>query len=99
MTDDVADLQHAMLVMHGVHGKHIGRIPVTEMFGGRVLSEVAVEVFDIAGHPAATRCYAWRSPAATPAAQAKIVCVLKLPPVDSPEAAVRNAMGLSTRGA
>jgi hypothetical protein len=37
-------------------------IPVRETFEGKTVWEGVVHVFDLAGHPTATRAYAWSSP-------------------------------------
>jgi hypothetical protein len=50
-----------------------------------------VHVFDLAGHPAATRAYAWSSPIKGSTKQ-RFFGVLHLPPINSPHAAVRAAI-------
>jgi hypothetical protein len=49
-----------------------------------------VDTFDLEGHPEATRCYAWSH--ITHEGKTRYVAVLHVPPVDSPQAAVRAAI-------
>ncbi len=49
-----------------------------------------MRVFDVSGHPTATRCYAWSH--ATEGSRRRFVVVLHAPPVDSPVAAVRASI-------
>jgi hypothetical protein len=44
------------------------------------------------GHPKATACYAWGHHAGKDNKQSRYVVVLKIPPVDSPAAAVRASI-------
>jgi hypothetical protein len=37
-------------------------VPVREMFGRELVWQGTVHVFDLQGHPRATRAYAWSSP-------------------------------------
>lgn len=46
-----------------------------------------VQVFDLAGHALATRCYAWSY--ATEGERRRFVAVLHVPGVESPEGAVK----------
>jgi hypothetical protein len=60
-------------------------------FDGKPVWEGVVHVFDLAGHPSATRAYAWSSPIDR-SAKRRFFAVLHVPPVDSPQAAVRAAI-------
>ncbi len=64
---------------------------MTETFQGEAVWDGTVEVFDLEGHPTATRCYAW-SHAVDGSEKRRYVAVLHEGPVDSPEAAVRAAI-------
>ena len=55
---------------------------------------VAVEAFDIQGHPKARRCYAWSY---EEGGETQYVTVLEIPPVDSAETAVKVAIAASAR--
>ena len=49
-----------------------------------------MHVFDLAGHPTATRAYAWSSPIEG-STKRRVFAVLHQPPIDSPQGAVRAA--------
>jgi hypothetical protein len=66
-------------------------VPVRETFEGRTAWEGVVHVFDLAGHPTATRAYAWSS-SIEGSTKRRFFAVLHQPPVDSPQAAVRAAI-------
>jgi hypothetical protein len=58
---------------------------VIEQFDGAVVWDGMVLIFDLKGHPTASRCYAW-------SVEGRVTAVLHTPPVDSPRAAVRAAI-------
>jgi hypothetical protein len=65
------------------------------MFLNKITWEGVVEVFDITGHPKAKRCYAWVHNALnfeTGKDEDQFVTVLEIPPVDSPQTAVRASI-------
>jgi hypothetical protein len=51
--------------------------------------EAVVESFAITGHPKAKRCYAWSF---REGSEPRYVTALEIPPVDSPQTAVRAAI-------
>jgi hypothetical protein len=51
-----------------------------------------VEVFDLAGHPKTSRIYAWMHDTDDPANPKRHVTVLHVPPVISPQTAVKAAI-------
>jgi hypothetical protein len=57
-----------------------------------------VQVFDLTGHPTATRAYAWSSPIEG-STKRRFFAVLHQPPVDTPQAAVRAAIVVEQKGA
>jgi hypothetical protein len=65
---------------------------VTEKFEGGVIWDGIVEVFELHGHPKATHAYAWSHDTDDPRRPKRSVTVLKIPPADSPETAVRVAI-------
>ena len=87
-TEALAD---AIRSMHGVEATWIASVPVTEDFKGETVWDGAVEVFELHGHPTATRCYAW-SHAVDDSERRRFVAVLHQGPIDSPQAAVRAAI-------
>jgi hypothetical protein len=59
-------------------------VAVHEVFQGKTLWQGDVEVFGLNGHPKANRCYAWSY-----GDPEQIITILELPPVYSPESAVK----------
>jgi hypothetical protein len=66
-------------------------VPVKERHGDATVWEGVVHVFDLTGHPKATRAYAWSSPIEG-SDKRRFFAVLHLPPVTSPAEAVRAAI-------
>ncbi len=64
---------------------------VVERFEGRPIWQGVVHVFDIEGHPTATRAYTLSSPMEG-STKRRFFAVLHLPPVNSPADAVRAAI-------
>lgn len=85
------ELQESIRRLHECESTWIESVPVCETFDGAVAWEGEVHVFELRGHPTATRCYAWASPVEG-ADRLKYYAVLHQPPVDSPEAAVRASI-------
>jgi hypothetical protein len=87
----VDELREVILKLHGVEATHVDSVPVKETFQGQTVWEGVVEVFDLRGHPKAKKIYAWMHDADTPKKK-RHVTVLHIPPVTSPETAVRAAI-------
>jgi hypothetical protein len=92
-----AELKKAIYDLHGCHAKHIITTPVKEVFEGNVAWAGDVEVFGIAGHPRAIRCYAWGYPADDNALEREITTVLEIPPIVSAETAVKAAISAAAK--
>src|SRR5271169_3696999 len=88
---EVDQLREAVERMHGGTAAFAQSVPVRETFDGETVWEGAVHVFDLIGHPSATRAYAWSSPIEG-TAKRRFFAVLHLPPVDGPITAVRVAI-------
>jgi hypothetical protein len=84
-------LKGALERMHGGSAQLAQSVPVREVFEGNTVWEGVVHVFDLTGHPTATRAYAWSSPIER-STKRRFFAVLHQPPVDSPQAAVRAAI-------
>src|SRR5882757_7431166 len=56
------DLKQAIESQHGCTATLAQSVPVKETHTGAVVWEGIVHVFDLAGHPTASRAYAWSSP-------------------------------------
>ena len=90
--DYIAELQAAILKMHGCQSKYLESVPVLETFQGQTVWEGEVEVFELKGHPKAKRAYAWGHVTGENDQARRYIAVLDLPPVDSPQSAVRAAI-------
>jgi len=55
-------LKQAAESQHGGTATLVDALPVKELFEGRTVWEGVVHIFDLDGHPRATRAYAWSSP-------------------------------------
>jgi hypothetical protein len=89
MSPRIEQLREAVEVMHKVKAQHEKSVPVVEMFGDKTVWEGVVESFVITGHPKAKRCYAWGF---LEGEEPRYVTALEIPPVDSPQTAVRAAI-------
>ncbi|HEX7999113.1 MAG TPA: hypothetical protein VF528_12050 [Pyrinomonadaceae bacterium] len=85
----IDELQKAIRKLHGCEADHVETVPVNETFQGRPVWQGEVEVFNLRGHPKATRAYAWSHK--TDKGE-RFVAVLELPPVDSAQTAVKAAI-------
>jgi hypothetical protein len=90
MSKRIEDIRLAVEVMHDCAAKHECSVPAIEIFGKDEIWEGVVEMFALTGHPKAKRCYAWNF--LDDDAEPRYIAVLELPPVTSPNAAVRAAI-------
>jgi hypothetical protein len=88
---EVDQLKRVVESMHGGAAQRSQSVPVRETFKGNPVWEGVVRVFDLTGHPTATRAYASSSPIEG-STKRRFFAVLHQPPVDSPQAAVRAAI-------
>lgn len=88
----IEELQDAIRKLHGAEPVHIKSVPVKESFKGKPVWEGIVEVFELSGHPDANIAYAWTHRTDNPKKPKRHVAVLNVPPVTSPEEAVRAAI-------
>lgn len=58
----VTELVQAIERVHGGMATLAQSVPVKETFEGATVWEGVVHIFELAGHPKATRAYAWSSP-------------------------------------
>jgi hypothetical protein len=91
MNPDTEQLKHVVEQMHGGTASWIESVPVIEAFRGTRVWQGEVQVFALAGHPSASRCYAWSSPIEG-SEKRRFFAVLRQPPVSSPLDAVRAAI-------
>ncbi len=88
----IEELQDAIRKLHGAEPIHIKSVPVKETFQGKPVWDGVVEVFALEGHPQARIAYAWTHDTDDPKKSKRHVTVLHVPPVTSPEEAVRAAI-------
>ncbi len=91
MEVSVDQLQRAVEGQHGGKAVLVGAEPVKETFQGKTVWEGVVHVFDLDGHPSATRAYAWSSPVEG-SDKRRFYAVLHLGGIRSPLDAVRAAI-------
>jgi hypothetical protein len=84
-------LKQAVERTHGGTATLAQSIPVRETFQGQTVWEGVVYVFDLAGHPTATRAYAWSSPIED-SEKRRFFAVLHTDRIHSPIDAVRAAI-------
>lgn len=89
MSERIENIRHAIQSMHNCKATHEHSVPVKEMFGTETAWEGVVESFALSGHPKAKRCYGWSF---DDNGEIRYVGVLELPPVESPQMAVRAAI-------
>ena len=88
---EVEHLARTIEELHGCSATHLKAVEIHEIFQGKIAWAGIVHVFELEGHPSATTGYAWSS-AVKDSKNRKFYTVLHVPPVDSPEAAVKAAI-------
>lgn len=85
----IEELKDAIELEHRCRAEHVRSVPVREMSGDEVAWEGIVQVFELVGHAVAKCCFAWpyRS-----GGLRRVVTMLQVPPVTSPQSAVRAAL-------
>jgi hypothetical protein len=89
MSDRIENLRTAIETMHQCKAVHEKSAVIVEKFRNQTVWEGVVESFALTGHPKAKRCYAWCYQAN---GETQYVNVLEIPPVESPQTAVRAAI-------
>jgi hypothetical protein len=88
---EVDQLREAVERMHGGAATLAQSAPVRETFEGNAVWEGVVHVFDLAGHPTATRAYAWSSPIEG-STKRRFFAALHTDRINSPLEAIRAAI-------
>ena len=88
---EIGQLKKTVENMHGGTATFAQAVPVRERFKGAAVWEGVVLVFDLAGHPTATRVYAWSSPIQG-STRHRFFAVLHTERINSPIEAVRAAI-------
>jgi hypothetical protein len=85
------DLKRVVEGLHHCQASFLEDVAVVELFGEETVWGGVVSVFLINGHSKADKCYAWSSPIEG-STKRRFFAVLHIPPVDSPEKAVRASI-------
>lgn len=88
---DARQLEEAVEAQLGGTATLAQAVPVRETFEGQTVWEGVVHVFDLSGHPTATRAYAWSSPIEG-STKRRFFAVLHIGLIASPQDAVRAAI-------
>lgn len=91
MKDNLNQLREVVEQTHKCSAIFVESVHVTESFQGKTVWDGTVFIFDINGNPLSTRCYAWSSPMKG-TTKRRFFAVLHVPPIDSPQNAVRAAI-------
>lgn len=90
--DCIARLQVAVSQLCNCGAVWHSTVPVHEVFNGQTVWDGDVEVFALNSHPKAKRAYGWSHREGEYDEGERFVVVLELPPVISPETAVRASI-------
>lgn len=88
---EIRELKKAVEQLHKCRASYIEDVIVLENFGPDTVWEGTVSIFELKGHPKATKCYAWSSPI-DGSTKRRYYAVFHIPPIDSPEKAVRASV-------
>ena len=84
-------LKQVIEQQHGGTATLAQSVPLHDAFMGRPVWKGVVHVFDLAGHPKATRAYAWSSPVEG-STERRVFAVLHMDVITGPLSAVRAAI-------
>lgn len=88
----IGELRDVIQRLHGAKATHVESVPVKETLQGKTVWEGIVEVFELHGHPKASKVYAWAHDTDDPENPRRHVTVLHSHPVTSAVLAVRAAI-------
>jgi hypothetical protein len=89
------ELETVIVKLHGCEAKAVETVHVEDVYKGRIIWKGDVTVFALTGNPRASRCYAWGLP--DEVGSLEITAILEIPPVISPEMAVKVAIASRPR--
>lgn len=92
------ELKRAIQGMHGGSALWLESVPVKEVFRGETAWEGTVEVFTLSGHANANKCFAWGVRRDDDKGW-DVTAVLAVPPVVTPQNAVKAAIAAYARQA
>jgi hypothetical protein len=88
LNDQISDLWRAVEQMHDCQATFLEEAVVNEWFQGKPVWQGIVHIFELTGHPTASRCYAWSFPIGE-SDKRRFFAVLHVPPITSAQHAVR----------
>jgi len=94
VSERIANIQKAIEKAAECSATHLESVAVVEGFRGETVWQGMVEIFALEGHSKAKRAYGWQTGDGT---DARFTAVLEIPPVDSPNTAVRAAIATNAR--
>lgn len=94
VTERIANIQKAVEKAAECPAKHLESVAVVEGFRNQTIWEGIVEIFALEGHVKAERTYGWQT---GQGADAQFTAVLEIPPVDSPNTAVRASIAAKAK--
>jgi hypothetical protein len=94
VTERIANIQKAVEKAAECSATHLESSAVVEGFREQTIWEGVVEIFALEGHAKAKRAYGWQT---GHGADVQFTAVLEIPPVDSPNTAVRAAIASKAR--
>jgi hypothetical protein len=89
-------LKVAIETQHGGTATLVQSVPIDERHNGKPVWQGVVHVFDLAGHPKATRAFAWSSPIEG-STKRRFFAVLQMGAIKTPVDAVRAAIAAEHR--
>jgi hypothetical protein len=93
MNGRIADIKQAVEQTERCRATHVASTVVREKHEGKTVWEGVVETLDLHDHPKAKRAYAWlRGQSTGERRDPEYTIALGIPPVNSPETAVRAAI-------
>ena len=96
MAEERRRIREVVSTQHGCHAAFAQTVPVRETFRGQAVWEGVVHVFNLEGHPTATRAFAWSSPI-DGSTKRRYYAVLQLGAIKTPLDAVRAAIVAEAR--
>jgi hypothetical protein len=91
MKENIDELKKIVEQMHKCKAQFVESVPISETIEDRPVWQGVVHVFLLEAHTKTDKCYAWSS-AIDGSTKRRYYAVLNIPPVDSPEKAVRAAI-------
>lgn len=88
----IEELRNIIRTLYDVESRHLESVSVKETFQGKTVWDGAVEVFELIGHPKASKAYAWAHDTDDPKHPRRHVTVLHIHPITSARDAVRAAI-------